>query len=71
MHDGRLYFTLTTLRDGRVLAVGGYGGHDGCYTDLASAELYDPVTRMWSETGPLAAAHEYHKPSFCPTGASW
>lgn len=42
-------FTLTTLKDGRVLAVGGYGA-------AALCELYDPQTGRWAATGSLAVA---------------
>jgi WD40 repeat protein len=47
MPDNRQDFTLTTLKDGRVLAAGG---------GLASCHLYDPRTGVWSETGSLATA---------------
>jgi hypothetical protein len=59
--------TATVLLDGRVLSVGGADAAPGIRGDgayggrvLASAELYDPVTGMWSLTGGLAMAREAH-----------
>ena len=48
--------TATLLAGGRVLIVGGY---DNGYT-LDSANLFDPVTETFVETGRLAAARSYH-----------
>ena len=47
-------FTATTLTDGKVLFAGGTDG----LGELASAELYDPLTGNVSLTEPLAAARQ-------------
>ena len=38
--------TATLLQDGRVLVAGGYGSSGV----LERSELYDPITRAWSQT---------------------
>lgn len=45
------------LRDGRVLLAGGVGGV--AEESLASAEIYDPATREFTATGPLATDRAY------------
>src|SRR5688500_8360204 len=52
MNIGRISFTGTLLRDGRVLVVGGNSTSGGLQ---ASAELYDPATGRWTLTGSLRA----------------
>src|SRR5262245_51218438 len=52
----RQYHTATLLPDGRVLVVGGFGGDGG----LTSAELYDPIRGIWTNTGSLNSAHYFH-----------
>ena len=43
------------LADGRVLVAGGYGQDDaGELRSLASAEVYDPSSGVWSPTGSMA-----------------
>jgi N-acetylneuraminic acid mutarotase len=55
---GRIDHTAVLLPDGTVLVAGGYTydttGNNA--TALASAELYDPSTETWTETGSMAAA---------------
>lgn len=45
MHDTRLYYQTQVLRDGRVYVSGGEYGTGGPY-----AEVYDPVTNVWTVT---------------------
>jgi hypothetical protein len=53
MLTGRATATATLLDDGDVLVAGGTVNPAGS-VDLASAELYDPVTGTWAQTGALA-----------------
>ena len=48
MHHARISHTATLLNDGRVLIVGGYADDVS-----SSAELYDPKTGAFTETGSL------------------
>jgi hypothetical protein len=62
---GREQSTSTLLRDGTVLFT---GGHDFVpisisnweFDHIASAELYDPVTSMFRNTGSMATGRELH-----------
>ena len=47
---GRYVHTATLLQNGKVLAVGGFGRNGTSSTYLASAELYDPATGLWTAT---------------------
>src|SRR3954449_6790786 len=47
----RWHHTATLLMDGRVLVAG--GDADCCSKALASAEIYNPATGMWSTTGAM------------------
>jgi hypothetical protein len=51
--------TATLLASGKVLVVGGEGGVGGG-VPLATAELYDPATGLFSPAGPLHAARSLH-----------
>ena len=57
MAMARFDHTATLLPNGQVLVVGGYNNSKG---SLASAELYDPTTGNWSDTGSLANARSGH-----------
>ncbi|WP_433931906.1 Kelch repeat-containing protein [Sorangium cellulosum] len=58
MNAARAEHAATLLNDGRVLVVGGIQGYDdydfSTAEPLASAEIYDPATRRWSLTAPMA-----------------
>lgn len=55
MHESRFAPIITTLRTGKVLVAGGFGGGIGVPrgTFRSSAELYDPATGTWSATGDM------------------
>jgi N-acetylneuraminic acid mutarotase len=50
MHTRREEHSATLLRDGRVLVVGGHNAAGG-YRVLASAEVFDPGTNVWTPLG--------------------
>ena len=58
MNHARYYHRATLLRNGKVLVAGGTDciapGKGG---DLSSAELFDPVTGKWTETGSMHSPH--------------
>src|SRR6202142_1335801 len=59
MTTTRLYgYTATLLKNGKVLVTGGIGGNSAPYDDLASAELYDPATGLFTATGSMSATRE-------------
>src|SRR5262245_18362770 len=63
MRTARASHTATRLRDGRLLMVGGFKA-DGVF--LTSAELYDPATHAFVETGHTAVAHTSHTATLLP-----
>jgi N-acetylneuraminic acid mutarotase len=67
LHTGRYSHTATLLQDGKVLVAGGHNDKDCCH-DLTSAELYDPVTFTWSDTGVLRAPRSHHTATRLPNG---
>lgn len=50
MHDTRLYYPSQVLMDGRVFVAGGEYGTGG-----PRAEVYDPLTNVWTQTNPPAS----------------
>jgi hypothetical protein len=60
MNAGRYHHVAVTLKDGRVLVVGG--------ENLASAEFYDPAANTWTATGDMAVARTGHGAIILPDG---
>jgi hypothetical protein len=64
MNEGRVFHTATLLPSGLVLVAG--GKQDGI--PLASAELYDPVTGIWSLTGSFDTGRVFHTANLLANG---
>lgn len=54
----RMHHRSELLQDGRVLVVGGISDPVG--NELASTELFDPMTDTWSSAGVMAVGRYYH-----------
>jgi N-acetylneuraminic acid mutarotase len=68
LNQARVWHTATLLPSGKVLAAGGIlraGGND---TTLASCELYDPATGLWSITGSFNIYREGQTATLLPNG---
>src|SRR5215471_7967498 len=63
MKQFRRQQTATLLLDGRVLVAGG-----APFAQARTAELYDPVTASWTDSGPLAIGREFHTASLLQDG---
>jgi Kelch motif/Galactose oxidase, central domain len=60
----RRLHTLTRLENGKILAAGGLDGSAG----LRTAELFDPGTRRWTQTGLLETARWGHSATLLRDG---
>lgn len=72
MITGRSGQTATLLPNGKILVAGGssgfsFGGQQ-YFGGLASAELYDPATGTWTNTGSLNEARYGHTATLLPNG---
>ena len=67
MADARFGHTATLLRDGRVLVVGGADLMDGI-DNLATAEIYDPLTGKFTRTGSMAHGRANHTATLLADG---
>jgi N-acetylneuraminic acid mutarotase len=68
LNTGRQWHTATLLTNGQVLVAGGYTGNNPDGTSLSSAELYNPATGTWTNTGSLNIARYYHQAVLLPNG---
>ena len=67
--SNRWEHTATLLPNGKVLVVGGGGaGFYAVNNLIASAEIYDPATGIWTATGPLHTARGYHTATLLTNG---
>lgn len=66
MNVARELHTLTLLRDGRVLAVGGLVNNG--QSSLASTEIFNPATGLWTMTGNLNEARSAHTATLLSDG---
>ena len=69
MKDGREDFTATVLQNGQVLAAGGFNNCDDDFcSDINTAELYNPTSGTWTQTGSMQGAREQHTATLLPSG---
>ncbi len=65
--------TAVSLADGRVLVAGGFSGYGGYpayrVENVASAEVFDPVTATWADAGNLNAARGTHTATLLRDGS--
>ncbi len=57
LNTARTDFSATRLSNGKVLVAGGYSESLG---NLRTAELYDPITGVWSRTGDMSSPRQAH-----------
>jgi len=69
MTTARAFHTAILLNNGKVLIGGGQGnGADGYFSNLSSAELYDPATGSFTATGNMVEARPAPVPTLLATG---
>ena len=69
LRRARIFHTATLLPDGRVLVAGGSAGSSPSSSfDVATAELYDPVSGTWSDTGTMGTPRSFHTATLLQDG---
>ncbi|QHE86572.1 kelch repeat-containing protein [Hydrogenophaga sp. BPS33] len=69
MNVSRNFFTAHLLPSGKVLVVGGLNMTSGAYDPLSTAEVYDPITGVWTLLPtPLSAPRVGHAAALLPDG---
>ena len=72
MHKAREQFTATLLANGEVLVAGGLneGGFNGNGKTFSEAEIYDPETGTWTQTGSMSEPRYGQAADLLP-GTDW
>jgi Galactose oxidase, central domain/Kelch motif len=69
MHTARFLHTATLLQNGQVLVAGGLCSYQcGDLITLAKAELYNPSTGTWTETGSMSTPRSSHVATLLKNG---
>lgn len=69
MSVGRALITATLLTNEKVLVAGGCSDLASfCHDGIASAELYDPSTGIWTSTGSMMIPRVSHTSTLLPSG---
>jgi hypothetical protein len=68
MTTGRLFHTATLLPSGNVLVAGGATTVGLSSAELATAELYNPATGIWSSGGNMSTARDLPTATLLPDG---
>lgn len=68
LNFGRQLHTATLLLNGKILVAGGHGVAGNYYDSLASAELYDPTSHTWTNTGSMNSVRRHHSAVLLPNG---
>lgn len=68
MHVARYAHTATRLTNGLVLVVGGTTGVLGNGTPESTAEIYNPITELWTTTGSLKTPRARQAATLLPNG---
>ncbi len=68
LNTPRSRHTATLLANGNVLVAGGDTNGNTVDTAISSAELYDPATGSWTNTGGLSTARDTHTATLLPNG---
>jgi len=68
MHTSRLAHTATRLPNGSVLVVGGFSGVSPNQASVSSAEIYNPSSGTWTETGAMSESRMALTATLLPDG---
>jgi Galactose oxidase, central domain/Kelch motif len=70
MANPRVQHTATLLASGQVVITGGFGAGVGA-GPLATAELFDPLTSTFTQTGSMVAPRSSHAAALLPDGKTF